>query len=248
MFELNWLGWFTVSISSVLIGIAKTGVPGAAILAVPLMAAVLPARASVGILLPMLIFADIFAAIYYRHEAQWRNLLRLIPWSLLGIYLGYLGLDRVNDQQLRPIIGGIVLIMLGINTWRERSQREDPPIPTYWWFATSLGLLAGVATMMANAAGPIMIIYLLAMRLPKMRFIGTNAWYFFIVNWIKVPFSADLGLINAASLMLNLIAFPLIAIGALAGIIAAQKMPQKLFSVIVQLLAAAAAARLLLPL
>ena len=93
MFELNLLGWLTVSISSVLIGIGKTGVPGAVILAVPLMAAVLPSRASVGVLLPMLIFADIFAAIYYRHEAQWRDLVRLIPWTLVGIYLGYIGLD-----------------------------------------------------------------------------------------------------------------------------------------------------------
>lgn len=245
MFDLNWLGLLAVSISSLLIGIAKTGVPGVSSLIVPLMTSVLPARASVGIVLPMLMFADVFAALYYRRRAQWRHLFRLIPWALVGIFFGYLALSRVNDQQLRPIIGGIVLSMLGLEYWRERCKGTDAPIPTYWWFAAVLGFLAGFTSMMANIAGPIMLVYLLAMRLPKIEFVGTSAWVFFIINWIKVPFSANLGLINAESLKFNLTLFPLIAIGALAGIVILRRIPQRAFTTIVQIIAAAAALYLL---
>jgi uncharacterized membrane protein YfcA len=245
MFDLNWIAWIVVSISSLLVGISKTGVMGVGILAIPLMASVLPARASVGVMLPMLIFADVFAAAYYRHHAHWRSLVRIIPWALLGVVFGYLALGKVNDRQLRPLIGGIVMVILGLNWWRERNRGEDAPVPTYWWFAAILGLFAGITTMMANAAGPIMVIYLVAMRLPKTEFVGTSAWYFFIMNWLKVPFSANLGLINAESLRFNLMLFPLIAVGAVAGILILKRIPQKVFTAFVQFLAALAGLHLL---
>jgi uncharacterized membrane protein YfcA len=245
MFNLNSLAILTVSISSLLIGISKTGIPGVGSLVVPLMASVLPARASVGIVLPMLMFADIFAALYYRHSAQWWHLFRLTPWALVGILIGYFSLSKVNDQQLKPIIGGIVFFMLAVDYWREQSKGGDAQIPTYWWFVAVLGLFTGITSMMANAAGPIMIIYLLAMRLPKIEFIGTSAWYFFIINWIKVPFMVNLGLIHVESLKFDLALFPLIAIGALAGIVILKRIPQKAFRLTVQILAAAASLHLL---
>jgi len=135
--------------------------------------------------------------------------------------------------------------MLSVNYWRIRAKGEDAPVPTQWWFAVALGFMAGVTTMMANAAGPVMIIYLLAMRLPKVEFVGTGAWFFFVVNWLKVPFSANLELMTAESVKLNLMMLPFIAIGAVAGIFLLKRIPQKAFNVIVQILAAAAAIKLL---
>ena len=99
--------------------------------------------------------------------------------------------------------------------------------------------------MMANAAGPIMIIYLLAMRLPKVEFVGTSAWFFFVINWLKVPFSANLELMTAESVKLDLIMLPFIAVGAAVGILVLKRIPQKAFNVVVQILAAAAAIWLL---
>ena len=99
--------------------------------------------------------------------------------------------------------------------------------------------------MMANAAGPIMIIYLLAMRLPKIEFVGTGAWFFFVVNWLKVPFSANLDLMTAASVKLDLMMLPFIAAGAVIGIFFLKRIPQKAFIAVVQVLAAAAAVKLL---
>jgi uncharacterized membrane protein YfcA len=105
--------------------------------------------------------------------------------------------------------------------------------------------VAGVTTMMANAAGPVMIIYLLAMRLPKVEFVGTSAWFFFVINWLKVPFSAKLNLMTLATVKLNLVMLPFIAIGAVAGIFFLKRIPQKAFNAVVQILAAAAAIKLL---
>ncbi len=246
--DLDLLGWIVVAVCAVMVGTTKTGMPGLGILIVPLMALVLPTRQSTGILLGILILADLFAITYHRRNARWGHVLRLLPAAFAGIVAGYFGLRVVNDRQLKPIIGGIVLVMLALNYWRNRAKGEDTPVPTQWWFAVALGFMAGITTMMANAAGPVMIIYLLAMRLPKVEFVGTGAWFFFVVNWLMVPFSANLELMTAESVKLNLMMLPFIAIGAVAGIFLLKRIPQKAFNLIVQILAAAAAIKLLLPL
>jgi len=174
MLDLDLVGGVVVSLCAIMVGITKTGIPGLGILVVPLMAIAIPARQSVGVLLGILILADFFAIVYHRRNARWGHVLRLLPAAFAGIVAGYFGLKVVNDQQLKPIIGGIVLVMLGVSYWWTRAKEQDTPVPTQWWFATGLGFLAGVTTMMANAAGPIMIIYLLAMRLPKVEFVGTG--------------------------------------------------------------------------
>ena len=244
--ELNAVQWSIIVLSAVLIGVAKTGIPGIGILAVALMAAILPARDSTGFVLPMLITADLFAVVYYRRKAVWSHLVRLVPWAAFGIVVGWLIMDRISDAQLQPVIGAIVLTLLGVNAWRRHRRDADAAIPQQWWFAAGIGLFAGITTMMANAAGPIMIIYLVAMRLPKTAFIGTGAWYFFLLNWFKVPFSANLDLINRASLTVNLIVVPFIALGAVLGILVLRHIPQRWFTVTVEILAALAALRLLL--
>jgi uncharacterized membrane protein YfcA len=243
--DLSFWGWFVVALCAFLVGVTKTGIPGIGILVVPLMASVLPARSSVGILLGILILADLFAAGYHRRNAKWGHVLRLIPVAFAGIVTGYFALQAVDDELLKPIIGAIVLIMLSVNYWRTSTKGKDAPIPTQWWFAVGLGFVAGVTTMMANAAGPIMIIYLLAMRLPKIEFVGTSAWFFFVINWLKVPFSANLNLMTAATVKLNLLMLPFIAIGAVVGIFFLKRIPQKAFNAVVQILAAAAAIKLL---
>jgi uncharacterized membrane protein YfcA len=245
--ELDIIGWVVVCLCAAMVGVAKTGIPGITILVVPLMATVLPARRSVGVLLGMLILADLFAAGYYRRHARWWHIGHLLAPTCVGIVAGYFGLKVVSDQQLKPIIGAIVLVMLAVNLWRTATGGKDKPVPTTWWFAAAMGFLAGVATRMANAAGPIMAIYLLAMRLPKVQFVGTGAWFFFVINWIKVPFSARLELMTIESVKLDLMMLPFIAAGAALGIFVLKRIPQKVFDAVVQILAAAAAVKLLMP-
>ncbi len=243
--DLDIFGWVVVALCAVMVGIAKTGIPGIGILVVPLMAMVLPVRKSTGILLGILILADLFAIFYHRRNARWSHVIRLLPAAFAGIVAGYLMMSQISDRQLKPIIGAIVVVMLGVNYWRTRTKDQDAPIPAQWWFAVGLGFIAGVTTMMANAAGPVMIIYLLAMRLPKIEFVGTSAWFFFVVNWLKVPLSANLGLMTVESVKLDLVMLPFIAAGAAAGIFFLKRIPQQAFSTIVQILAVAAAIKLL---
>ncbi len=230
-----------------LVGVSKTGLPGLGILPIPLMAMVFSShtRESTGILLGILILGDLFAAAYYRQAAEWGHVIRLLPSAFAGIMAGWQAMRFVTNEMLQPIMGVIVLVMLGVNYWRTRLRGEDAPVPTQWWFAMALGFVAGVTTMMANAAGPVMVIYLLAMRLPKLAFVGTSAWFFFAVNWLKVPFSANLDLITRESVRLDLMMLPLIAAGSVAGILFLRRIPQKAFNSVVQILAAAAAIKLL---
>lgn len=246
MAELSGMQWAVMALSAVLIGLTKTGVPGIGILAIPLLAAVLPAKQSTGFVLPMLIMADVIAVAYYRRQAVWSHLFRLIPWAATGIVIGWLIMSRISDRQLQPSIGFIILTLMGLTVWRRSRAKDGDAVPSQWWFAAGLGLLAGVTTMLANAAGPIMVIYLVAMRLPKVEFISTGAWYFLLLNCFKVPFSAQQGLITPESLVINLILLPAIVLGAVAGILLLHRIPQRWFIATVEILAALAAVKLLL--
>ncbi|MFA5205575.1 MAG: sulfite exporter TauE/SafE family protein [Lentisphaeria bacterium] len=246
MGELGSWGWGVLALAALLLGMAKTGVPGLGILAVPLVAWVMPARASTGLLLPMLLLADCFAVAHYRRHAAWPHLLRLLPWTLAGIVLGCVALGRIDDARLRPLIGGVVLAMLGVQAWRQwRAGGVVPEPPGHWLFAAGMGLLAGATTMLANAAGPVMILYLLAMRLPKLEFLGTSAWFFLLVNGLKVPFSVGLGLITRESLVVNLVLVPVIITGAMLGLPVARRLPERGFTLAAQLLTVLAALKLL---
>lgn len=242
IYNLPFFKFLLLSFNAFLIGISKTGIPGVGILAIPLTALILPAKASTGLILPMLITGDIFAVIYYKRKAVWKYLIYLIPYALIGVIIGYFLLSKINDRQLRPFIGIIIILILFLNYWWNKKEIK---IPEKFYFAPLMGLFAGITTMMANAAGPILIIYLLAMKLPKTEFVGTGAWYFFILNWFKVPFSANLGLINQYSLKLNLLLFPFVSIGCLTGIIFLKKVSQKTFNQIVQIIAFISALKLI---
>ena len=238
--------WAVLAVAAFFLGLSKTGLPGAGILAIPFIAAVIPAKASTGLVLPMLIVGDLFAVAWYRRHAVWSHLFRLLPYAVLGILIGWKIMSHISDAQLRPLIGGIILVLLAVHVWRSRPHAAEPPVPQTHWVPAGLGLGAGITTMLANAAGPIMTIYLQTMRLPKAAFIGTGAWYFLIVNVLKVPLSAEMGLINSASLRVNLVLCPLIIIGALLGIRIANLLPEKLFGRFVLVLAALGALKLLL--
>lgn len=245
MIELDGGGWAIAIFCALLVGVSKSGVPGFGIMVVPLMAMVLPAKQSVGVLLGMLVIGDMFAAAYHHKHANWGHIVRLLPAAFAGIVAGYFLMKVVSNEQLKPIIGSVVLVMLAISYWRNMKSDLDSKIPTGVWFAVGMGFFAGVTSMMANAAGPISIIYLLAMRLDKIEFVGTSAWFFFIVNWLKVPFNMSLESMTVDSIKFNLMLLPAIAVGAIVGILVLRKLPQKVFVNVIQVLAAASAVKLI---
>jgi len=236
MLESSAIKWAIAILCALLIGFSKTGIPGTGILVVVLMAMVMSAKESTGFVLPMLAMADIMAIIYWRRHVEARHLIRLLPWAWLGVIIGAVCLQYVKNYQLKPIIGLIVLVLI-VGSWIRERFVDDAQIPAHWLFAALLGILAGSTSMMANAAGPIMIVYLMAMRLAKREFIGTGAWFFWILNLSKLPLSGGLGLISRQSLVTNLSLVPAILIGGILGIFLVHRVPQRAFDFIVKLLA-----------
>ncbi len=237
--------WGLALLAGLCCGIAKAGLAGVGLITVLLMAEIFPGKLSSGVVLPLLIFADIMAAVIYRQEILWDRI-RALFWPILtGIVAGWLVLLRLPDAAFKPLIGAMVLIMLGLHLLRGRAPQLTANMAGSTAFTWTGGLLTGLSTMVANAAGPIATIYLLILGLPKREFVATMAWLFLIVNLVKVPFSLHLGLISGGSLTLNALLVPAVLAGLALGRAAVHRLPQRPFQIIVLSLAALAAIRLL---
>ncbi len=232
--------------AAILMGFSKTGMPGAAILAVTLMALAFPqqdAKLSVGAMLPLLLVGDLFALAYYRRHAQWGRLLGLFPYVLAGMIPAVLVLRETAGAELRGLLGGLVLSLLALEVCRQWLGWTR--MPEQWWFAATMGFLAGFGTALGNAAGPVMGIYLVSRGLQKEQFLGTCAWFFFLVNLAKVPVFCWQGMITPETLRFDLAIVGCIVLGALTGVRVLPKIPQRLFNTLVLALAGAAAVRLI---
>jgi uncharacterized membrane protein YfcA len=207
--------WALAAAAALCIGLSKTGFGGVGMLAVLLMAQVMPARASTGAVLPLLIVADVFAVRTFRRFAVWRHLFRLFPPAVVGIVSGWLLMPHIPEAGFRQVIGWMVLALLVLTVVQKLVARVPLAAVGHPAIAWPTGWAAGLTTMLANAAGAVMTIYLLACRLPKYEFVGTAAWFFFIVNLLKVPFSVSMGLITPSSLVVDLALVP----GVLAGVV-----------------------------
>jgi uncharacterized protein len=241
--SFSLVGIIVICCTAFLAGISRTAMPGLGILLASLVAQVMPARASTGFLLPILVMADMVAVIYWRRIKVWPQLLRILPWTVVGVVCGWLLMGRMSESLFKPVMGGMILLFVALDFVRRRLGIELKTENKL--FVALMGVLAGTFTMMANAAGPIMTIYLMTMDLPKDDFVGINAWFFFIVNLVKVPFSVALGLITWDYLKIDLALAPLILAGAVVGAYVVKRLPRKLFDFLVKALAAVAGLKLL---
>jgi uncharacterized membrane protein YfcA len=235
--------WALAVTAALLVGISKTGIAGIGMLFVVIFAQIMPAKQATGVVLPLLCFGDLVAVLSYRRHTQWRFLWSLFPYTAAGVVLGYFALNRIDDRQTRLLIGVIVLALVVLHLVRR--GKNISPEDHGAWFAPMIGVLAGFTTLVANAAGPLMAIYLLAMRLPKMEYVGTGAVFFMLLNLFKVPFMVNLGLINRESFTFNLMLAPAVFAGALLGRWLLKKIDQKLFENLALGLSAVAGLRLL---
>jgi uncharacterized protein len=234
MTALVWGRWLLGPVCAFFVGISKTGVPGLAILVVPLMVlAVGDARQSAGWLLPILCTADLFAVYYWRRHAAAGRLFSLAPWVLAGMAGGAAALS-LSEKVLRLVVGVIVLVMLAAYV-RQRRRAEPAGALAH---AAPYGVTAGFATTVANAAGPVMNLYLLSKRLPKEEFIATGAWFFFVINLTKVPIYLYHGLIGRQSLVFDAMMVPAVLCGAVTGRWLVDRMPERLFEILVVALTA----------
>jgi len=257
--DLTTSQWTLAVLASLGVGVSKAGFPGLALLHIMIFAFLFGARDSTGIVLPMLIVGDLGAiGGFYRHT-RWDHLRRTLPAACVGVLIGTLLMRHLSDTAFAPVLGWIILSLVVLHIWgtepfstesRQRGTELGTSSVPLWpriveKGSVPTGLLAGVTTMLANAGGPVLTLYLLGMKVPKLELTATIAWFFFVLNLFKVPFSASLGLITPGTLALNAVLVPGIAVGLLFGRWLIQRVPQKLFNQLLLAFAALAALKLI---
>ena len=238
-----------LSVSALLVGVNKSGIPGLGMLPVILLAVAFdqdPGFAT-GVMLLMICAGDIFAVSYYRKNADWKIVLRLLPYTMLGLALGFVTLRFLHKpEHLRVMIGWIILLLAAVHLVRVVFFKHAA-VPSHWAFSAVVGLTAGFTTQVANAAGPVMALYLLSMKLPKARYVGTCAWFFMIMNWTKLPVFCFEGRVTTSVLIAVLPMLPLILIGAALGVLFVKRAPQRFFEIVIEIIVIVSAVKLLWP-
>lgn len=209
--------WIVAALSAFLIGVSKAGVKGMGMLAIPMMASTFGAKASTGLVLPMLMAADLFAVWYYHRHADRPSLMRFLPWAAIGVMAGVVFGARIPDMTFQRSMGAIILVSVIALAWWDRRKRK--PVESKRWFPGVLGLTAGFSTMVGNLAGPFANLYFMGLQMPKNAFIGTAAWFYLIMNWFKLPFHIwAWGTVNAEGLPLFLCTLPALILGLAVGV------------------------------
>ncbi len=227
--DLELVQWIWIIFAALLIGVSKTGISGLLTLVIPILAAVFGGKASTGIILPMLIVGDVFALLYYKRNAKKEDILKLLPWTFLGLILGLVIGGYINDEQFKSLIAISVLLCLFLLIYFEK-KGDQLKIPDKTWLYALVGILAGFTSMIGNAAGPIFSVYLLAKGVKKENFLGITAWFFFIVNVTKLPMQVFVWKnITVQTFALTGLMIPFIGIGAVLGAFIIKRINEKVF-------------------
>lgn len=215
-FDMPLSGWSLALLAAFLIGISKSGLKGLSLFNVTLLALAFGAKSSTGIIMPFLVLGDILAVVYYNRHAQWKPILKILPWMVFGILIGVLAGKDLPERLFKIAMVTIIMVSLGLMIFWD--IRKSKTVPKHWTFTSGSGVLAGLTTMIGNMAGPFTNLYFLMLRLPKNEFVGTAAWLFFITNLFKVPFHVFVWkTITLETLILNLKLVPALLLGFFIG-------------------------------
>lgn len=243
--------WWLLIVGSIfLIGLTKSGFgAGVGLIIVPLTMiacgniAYLGEPAALGLLLPLLIAGDLIAVVQYRKLFIKRFLAMLGPGTIVGVALGSLLLWWLHNQEHRQLVAALLRIEIGLESiilvslhwWRQWRgvQQKLMPEPAR---STLTGAFAGASSTIAHAAGPIIAMYLLPLRLERRAFVGTTAIYFFLLNTAKLPAYFLSGQFDYVDFRVVAWGLPVVYLGALAGFFIIKRMNDRTFSRIVYVL------------
>lgn len=225
--------WTMALCGALCVGLSKTGFTGISLISVLLFADLFGAKTSVGLVLPLLVIADLTVYPAFRAHGSWKPVWKLLLPALIGLVLGYFILAAVDDAQARHGIGASVLLMVAVQALRLWNQALFHRIADSRAFGVAAGVTGGLATMIANAAGPVIQLFLLSRRIPKMELIGISARFFLLINLLKVPITVQLSLTTWSTLKINLLLVPGVWLGVWAGKYLVKRVPQRWFEMLV---------------
>jgi len=240
-----------IAASALVTGISKAGFGGGVgILAMPLTALVMPAEHMLGVMLPVLIVADLLSNLHYLKEYEWRLLRGLLPGAVVGIGLGalvFIAFQQMDphrmERALSGLIGVICLLFVGVQAYGLTGRKVFTPA-THPGSSLAVGLTSGVVSTLSHSAGPIATLYLLQEKLEKRRMVGTLLLFFLVVNAVKAPFYVSLGVINASTLKDTVLFLPLLPVGTLFGAWMNRRLNPLWFTIIMYTATAATAGHL----
>ena len=219
--------WALYFLCAMLIGMSKTGIMNIGTLTVPIFAWIFGAKYSTGIVLILLCFADTIAVIYYRKAFLWSEVKKLLPMALLGLGIGLISGNYVNDKVFKAMISVCLLLGVVIMVLTERSDRFRQTVE-HPWYSPLFGLIMGFSTMVGNAAGPALSVYMLSKNLDKVTFTATSAWFIMILNFTKIPLQALVWKnLTWEGIWLNIMGLPFILLGGYLGIKLLKILPEK---------------------
>ncbi|NGF55788.1 sulfite exporter TauE/SafE family protein [Parapedobacter sp. SGR-10] len=232
------IAWILYFFCAFLMGLAKTGIQNIGSIAVPIFAFLFGAKESTGIVLILLAMSDLMSVIYYRKQLIWSEVLKLLPMALFGLVFAIIIGKYIDDKTFKIVMASCILFGVGIMFWTEHvheSQKET--LSNGKWYSPVFGFIMGFSTMIGNAAGPALSVYLLSRKMDKFTFVATGAWFIMILNYVKIPLQIFVWHnVTWAGLLLNLMAIPFIILGGITGIKLLKKLPERRFKRIIQIL------------
>jgi len=233
LFDFTQTQWLWLLLTAFILGFSKTGINSIFMLSVTIVASVFGSKESTGILAPMLVVGDIIAVWYYNRHAEWKDIGQLLPWMILGLLLGVVVGNYVDAKQFKYLIAFAVLICLAIMILNE-IKGGNIKVPEKLWFYALTGVIAGFTTMVGNAGGPVLTLYLIAKGFTKNNFLGTITWMFFISNLLKIPMQIFFWHnVTLNTVILSLLMIPAVIAGAFIGILTIKKLNEKFFRYII---------------
>ena len=243
--DLAPLQWLLLIVAAFLAGLSKTALNGIGPFTAAVAALVLPVAQSTGFVLLLLLAGDLVAITVYRAHADWRVIRKLAPAIVVGILLGVALMSNIDAQLLRRVLGTVLLLLVVLQFVQNRKPAlfEDVELPR--WITNAAGTTAGFTSMLANAGGPVMNLYLLNVKSAVLGFLGTTAWVFFAINMMKLPFSIGLGLLNGDMFLTALACLPALYLGAWVGLRIARRISLETFKQLILFFTAVAAVNLI---
>jgi uncharacterized membrane protein YfcA len=208
--------WFyAVAIPAVILtGVSKGGIGAAGGFSVPLLSLAISPVQAAAIMLPILILMDLIGLYAYRRDWDRRIMRVIMPAGLVGIGIGWLTFNYLNDDWIRVLLGAIAC---GFVTWNVAAGLPAAAQPSRWkGYACAAG--AGFTSFVAHSGGPPLAIYLLPMRLDKALYVGTTIVFFTAINAAKVVPYLLLGLFDARNVGTAAVLLPVAAGGIVFGI------------------------------